>query len=425
MWVPNRKTQSALPLPRLRGPYRGVETRNPVNGAYQVESRWNREQGNRKVTVHDLARNPDEVAMSASIFDGLQGAIRQGENLMQPVDARQTLATYSPQSGVGRANAIDRVVMPAQTRALARGVYDGTAMVQMRVSRGNRGLPNFFNAGMFTLPEPDVIPSWYGQDTNQGLSSYKMRPAGQGPPLTATVRAAGLTGHGCQDSMRAQEKQRPSRMMQSGQRNLVPQTSAQDSHRAAQLRARVSSYNRPAGFQNVWPTGVSPRGVPGPADPTRANLRSLPNAIHTSPILATHNAAAAGVSMMAAARGDGRGADGRPLEPFTDSHGFTFGYRHRTDFRSPSYYPARDAMNDKLFLENANKFTPDYQADLMDRRAVAMVDRFPEPLESRDRMIQTLMRDFTCAKDRYMVPRRGASVTNPNMPAPHDKTIHG
>jgi len=382
-------------------------------------------QNQRGLTLADIRAHPEKIAMTASIRDGLQSAIRDGENALRPIDSHQINAPAPNGSALQIANRMDAALPAQQNAATMQMVRNGTLESRVNIHRGHRAPTLSFgaNIGQFLLPDPDIIAHGYGQHSLNVAKSDKMMPAHLRPDYSEHVLAKGWTGRECQDLMREQEKaQSPSRMMRGNasyqSNSLVPQTSGRDSHYASTLRARVDSYNRPAGAQNIWPTGVAPAGMPSPADPTRANLVRLPNAVHTTPIAAQRDAQAAGVPPAAAARGDGRDVNGNPLTPYTDPHGFTFAYRHRTDFRTPNFYPARDVGADKLFLENASRFQPEYQADLMDRVSASMVDRFPEPLESRENLMRDYMRDFTCSRDQYMKPRTGPSVVNPSRPAP-------
>jgi len=444
VWGPPQRTSpTQLSVPHHPSPGVAAETRNPQTGRRELVSVWQR-QNKRAVNVGDLARDPETVAMLADVKDNIAAAIINGENAMRPIDTRQEVGTVAPQSGEGRALAAERAIAPTVHQAMLQAQHDGTYNAA-RFQPGGKRAGFDYTEGSYTLPDPNIIPHWYGEHSQNVQSSYRMRPAHLKPNFTEHVVANSLTGRECQDSLAEKTKRggsidkalmemkprfiRPmqSRMvsrMQRGGNNLVPQTSAQDNHAASAVRQRVDTYNRPAGLQNVWPTGVSPAGIPSPADPTRANLRRLPNAVHTTPIAAMRDAHAAGVGPLAAARGDGRNEQGQPLTPYTDNHGFTFGYRHRTDFRTPNFYPARDLGSDKLFYENAARYQPDYHADLMDRVAAAMVDRFPEPLESREALQREYMKDFTCTRDRYTVARTGRSVVNPSRQAKHDNSVN-
>lgn len=368
--------------------------------------------------------------MTAGVKDGLSGPIKSLEAMMRPQQTRATVAPVNPDSSFGRFVRTSHQMRQHSDMAAARNYASGAFNLRRTASGMRRAGHEHSPAGSFTLPDPDIIPHGYGQNTRAVNVSYMMRPASLRPNFTASGAATGRTSRELaqqsgvggnkeriEDSLMntspsvSRYGRRPSRMSHGVQRSLVPQTSPRDTHRAAAASARIDSYNPPAGFHNVHPTGMSPAGVPTPADPHRANLRRLPNAVHTTPIAAVRGAHAAGVSPEAAARGDGRGVDGKPLQPHMDSHGFLFMHRSRTDFRTPNFYPARDAQSDVYLFENAAKYAPDFRADLSDRMAASMVNRFPEPLQSREGLMREYLKDFVSSKDRYMRPRQGPSVS--------------
>lgn len=407
--------KTSFPTTRHPRPAAVYPSVDPKTGNREVRSRFGRQ-----VTPLDLRRDPQGVAMTAHVRDGLQGAVRVAEGLLRPRDSRED----NPLRAVDVRTEYGRDLLSSQVQDLYRQ--------RMQMQHRARGTFNLHRAGRrgkkagyetspasFTLHDPVLVPHGFGQNVHEAASSYMMRPASQRPNFHRSAVVAGRTAR--ESQLREDDKNkngmeratmhlsgnRPSRMMRKViPASLVPQTSARDNHYARMTSARVDSYGRPAGVHNVAPTGVSPAGIPGPADPYRAGLRRMPNAVHTTPILAVRNANAAGVTPQEAARGDGRNAQGRPLQPYMDAHGFMFPHRARTDFSTPNLYPARDAGIDKLLLETASRYAPDFRADLSDRMAASMVDRFPEPLQSRQQLTKEILQDFTSHKDRYMVERK-------------------